>query len=160
MTKSVTEQASEHANLKAYEIDRIFDVIDTRNDLDQANRINLEWLYLPLLDTYGTNRTPKILHKALAENPEFFVDILKWVYKSKNKQEQEENISDEVIRNRAKQAYQLLHSWKEIPGVGPDNSIDEIKLREWINAVRTLAETQRKTGKRGCTYRTSSGSIS
>jgi len=143
LKKAVTEEASETTSFKGYEIERIFEAIDKRNDLEKSVLINLEWLYLPLLDSYGTSRNPKTLEDELSKRPEFFIEVLKWVYvpKDSNKIEEErKGISDEVIQNRARQAYHLLHSWKIIPGMKEDNSIDETELNEWVKKARTLAE--------------------
>ncbi len=145
LKKTVTEEASEPPSLKGYKIERIFETLDKRNDLEKAILINLEWLYLPFLDSYGTRRNPKVLEEELTRSPEFFVDVLKWIYMPKDKEKMEEErkgLSDEVVQNRATQAYHLLHSWKKIPGMKSDNSIDKTVLMEWINKARTLAEEQ------------------
>lgn len=143
LKKAVTEESREKVSFKGYEIERIFKTLDKREDLENSTLISLEWLYLPLLDSYGTKRTPKALEEELSKNPEFFVEVLKWIYKPKNKEKIEEKrkgLSDEIIQNRATQAYHLLHSWKKIPGMKPDNSIDKVVLMEWISKARTLAE--------------------
>jgi hypothetical protein len=44
-----------------------------------------------------------------------------------------------MITNRAFQAYQLLSSWKKIPGVKDDLSIDEQFLKNWVKEARSLA---------------------
>lgn len=142
LIKAVTEEASEKPDFKGYEIEQIFDILDKRDDLEKNVLINLEWLYLPLFDSTSTRQNPKNLEEELAKNPDFFIDVLKWVYLPKDNQklkEERKGISDEVIQNRAKQAFHLLHSWKKIPGMKADNSIDETHLRDWINKVRTLA---------------------
>jgi hypothetical protein len=143
LKKAATEESSEQPRFSGYEIERLFETIDKRNDLEDSALINLEWLYLPLLDSYGTRRNPKKLEEELSRNPKFFIDVLKWVYIPKDKQKLEEErkgISDEVIQNRAKTAHHLFHSWKKIPGMKEDNSIDEEELKEWIKKVRILAE--------------------
>ncbi len=143
LMKSATEDSNEPANINKYEIERIFEMIDKRTDVDHSTLINLEWLYLPILDSYRSRRNPKALQKEIMNNPEFFVDVLKWIYIPNDKEKLEEerkNLSDDVIQNRAKQAYHLLHSWKKIPGMKADNSIDERVLKEWVNNARKLAE--------------------
>lgn len=145
LKKAVTEQSSEQPHFKGYEIERIFEILDKRDDLENSVLINLEWLYLPLLDSHETGRSPKVLQEELSKSPEFFVDILTWVYMPKEEEkikEEREGLSDEVIQNRAKQAYHLLNSWKKIPGMKPDNSIDKAELVDWISNVRVLAEKQ------------------
>lgn len=143
LRRAGTEESSETIRFKGYEIERIFEEIDNREDIEKSTLIQLEWLYLPILDSYGTRRNPINLEEELANNPDFFIDVLKWIYLPKDKtllEEERKGISDEVIESRAKQSYHLLNSWKKIPGMKDDNSIDEIELRSWIDKVRELAK--------------------
>ncbi len=143
LRRAGTEESSETTHFKGYEIERIFEEIDNREDIEKSTLIQLEWLYLPILDSYGTRRNPKNLEEELAKNPEFFIDVLKWIYLPKDKtllEEERKGITDEVINSRAKQSYHLLNSWKKIPGMKDDNSIDELELKNWIDKVRELAK--------------------
>ena len=144
LIKAAIEEANETPRFSDYEIERIFEELDKRTDIDKSILIHLELLYLPILNSYGTIRNPKILEEELANSPDFFIDALKWLYIPKDKtllEKEREGISDEVIQNRAKQAYHLLHSWKKIPGMKEDKSIDEAVLKDWIIKARTLAES-------------------
>ena len=143
LQKGVTEEGSEKPHFRQYDLQKIFETLDTRNDVERSMMINLEWLYIPFLDSYGIRRSPKLLEEELAKNPEFFIDVLKLVYIPKDKirlEEEKKGLSDEMVENRAKQAYHLLHAWKRIPGMREDNSIDDVELRDWIKKVRMLAE--------------------
>ncbi|MBB4807011.1 hypothetical protein HNP38_002307 [Chryseobacterium defluvii] len=144
LKKAGTEEASEAPRFGGYEIERIFEELDKREDIEKSALINLEWIYLPILDSYGTRRNPKNLEEELANNPEFFIEVLKLIYTPKDKellQKEREEISDELIQNRAKHAYHLLHSWKKLPGMKEDNSIDEAELKRWVTNARNLAES-------------------
>lgn len=144
LKKAATEEANETPRFSGYEIEQIFEELDKRTNIDKSVLIHLEWLYLPILDSYGTRRNPKTLEEELASNPDFFIEVLKWIYIPKDKtllEKEREGISDEAIQNRAKQAYHLLHSWKKIPGMKEDNSIDEVILKDWIIKARNLAES-------------------
>lgn len=143
LNKAATEKASEEGNFKTHEIDRIFEELDKRDDIEKPRLIQLEWFYLPLWDSIRSHRSPKNLEEELSTNPEFFIEVLKWLYLPKNKEllkEERKEISDEAATNRAKQSYYLMNSWKKIPGLKDDLSIDEKVLRRWINTVRELAE--------------------
>lgn len=144
LSKSATVESSEPGRIKGYEIEKIFETLDKRNDLDHSTTINLEWLYLPILDSYGARRNPKALEQELTQNPEFFIDVLKWIYVPKDQvilDEERKGISNEIVKNQAKQSYHLLHSWTKIPGMKLDNSIDEFELKEWVDKARKLAES-------------------
>lgn len=141
--KAGTEEANEGPRFNGYEIERIFEELDKRKDIDKSTLIKLEWLFLPILDSYGTRRNPKLLEEELANNSEFFIEILKWIYIPKDTtllENEREGISDDFITNRAKQAYHLLNSWKKIPGMKEDNSIDAPTLQEWVFKARELAK--------------------
>src|SRR5690606_5441404 len=143
LRRAGTEESSETTRFKGYEIERIFEEIDNREDIEKSTLIQLEWLYLPILDSYGTRRNPINLEEELANNPDFFIDVLKWIYLPKDKnllEEERKGITDEVIESRAKQSYHLLNSWKKIPGMKDDNSIDEVELKSWVEKVRELAK--------------------
>lgn len=144
LKKAATEEANETPNFRGYEIELIFEELDKRTDINKLILINLEWLYLPILDSYRISRSPKILEDELANNPDFFIEVVKLIYIPEDKillEKEREGISDKLILNREDQAYHLLHSWKKIPGMKEDNSIDEMVLKDWITKVRTLAES-------------------
>lgn len=142
LKKAATEKAFETPRFSGYEIELIFEELDKRLDMERITLVQLEWLYLSILDSYTTTRTAKNLEEELAANPEFFIEVLKCIYIPKDSlllEKEREGLSDEAIKNRAKQAYHLLHSWKKIPGMKDDYSIDETELKNWVSKTRTLA---------------------
>ncbi|MEM9855709.1 MAG: hypothetical protein AAF843_00030 [Bacteroidota bacterium] len=143
LEKAATIESKEEAHLHGYEIDNLFEEIDKRTDVQKGKLINLEWLYLSILASYGNSRNPRVLHQELAENPDFFIEVLKWVYMPKDKErieEERQGLSDKVLGNRAMQAYKLLDSWKTIPGVNKQGEIDKDHLENWVKNARELAK--------------------
>ncbi|QMU26601.1 hypothetical protein [Adhaeribacter radiodurans] len=143
LIKAATVESKETARLHGYEVDKLFEEIDKRSDVERGKMIHLEWLYLSILASYGNRRNPRVLHDELANNPKFFLEVLKWVYMPKNKElveEERQGLSDEVIGNRAMQAYKLLDSWKRIPGVNEQGEINKDNLQNWVKEARKLAQ--------------------
>ncbi|VFB14105.1 Plasmid maintenance system antidote protein [Bacteroides heparinolyticus] len=143
LKRVVTEEANENSHLAGCEVERIFEELDKRTDIERSTLLDLECLYLPILSR-KVRRSPKIPEEELANNPEFFIDVLKLLYKSKNEnlsEEERKKLSSGEIQNGAERAYHLLHTWKRIPGMRDDNSIDENELNDWIQKVRLLAES-------------------
>ena len=143
LKRILTEEANENSHLAGCEVERIFEELDKRTDIDRSTLLDLECLYLPILSC-NVRRNPKILEEELVNNPEFFIAVLKLLYKSKDEkllEEERENLSSGDIQNGAERAYHLLHSWKRIPGMRDDNSIDENELNDWIQKARLLAES-------------------
>jgi hypothetical protein len=84
-------QKLETALLKGYEIEQV-EELDNRIDM-KSTLINLEWLYLPILDSYGTKEIPKLLEEKLANSQIFFIKVLKWLHsQSKNIRKEEKEL--------------------------------------------------------------------
>jgi hypothetical protein len=140
LMKVGTQKSLEDNRLESHHTTRIIEILGAREDTDRSVLLRIEWLYLPFLASYGSGHKPSVLHEELANNPDFFMEVLTWIYKSDQEEENEEDILDEAKRNRGRNAYNLLRSWKQIPGVDNDGNIDEDFLWRWINKVRDMAE--------------------
>ncbi|RYE40297.1 MAG: hypothetical protein EOP48_24845, partial [Sphingobacteriales bacterium] len=142
LTKAATDQANEDHQVRSHEIQGLFELFDSRQDIEPKLLLQLEWYYLPILASYGNARSPKNLHKELANNPDFFIEVFKWVYKpeSDDATSRQTDKQDEQSQARAMQAYDLLRTWRQIPGLQESLIINETFLWEWIEKVRTFAE--------------------
>lgn len=140
LEKAGTKKSEEERQLDSYHVNQIIEELEKRKGIDREVLLRLEWIYLPFLASYGSGHKPIVLHDELANNPDFFMEILTWVYKSDREEEDKENISDELKRNRGQNAFQLLNSWKKTPGVNENGNIDEVFLWDWIYKVRERAE--------------------
>lgn len=143
LQKAGSETASEKMSVREYEISTLFKRLNEKDDVSDDQITKLEWLFLPVLGSYGSGYNPKKLHQELATKPEFFNEVIKWVYMSKDENliaEERKDIPEETLKNFAEQGYTLLSSWKKIPGVDEDGNIDVSFLNSWIDEVRTLAE--------------------
>ncbi|MCB0539886.1 MAG: hypothetical protein KDE33_20385, partial [Bacteroidetes bacterium] len=141
LQRAGSERSEEQVRLDGYEVNRLFTLIDKRGDVETNILIQLEWLFLPVLASYGNTHKPKRLHEELSRNPFFFMDVFKLIYKPEDESKIEEvknTLTDEQIQDRAIQAHKLLDSWKKIPGSGDKDVIDYSVLTEWIEKTREL----------------------
>jgi transcriptional regulator with XRE-family HTH domain len=123
-----------------YYLELLLATLDKRGDVDEARIAELEWLYLPLVRHSG--RSPKTLHKAMSENPSFFMGFLKAVYRSSSDTGTTEQHADEESHERfVTQAYDLLQSWHLLPGMH-DGFVDGAKLEAWVAEVRRQADEE------------------
>ena len=140
--KAATEKSEEVFYLRDYEIERIFMALDLRVDLEDSDFIQLELLYLEYLASHGSRRTPTRLHNAIVNKPDFFVELLTYLYKSDNLVEEESEVLTDMQKgNRAHRAYELLNSWEKIPGVSETGDIDKNILNEWVAQVLEKSES-------------------
>ena len=141
LEKTATIKTNEKNNLQGYQFNQLFEELGKRDDINDKTLLKLEWYYITVLTSYGNTIKPTLLHAELSANPEFFIDILKCIYKP-DKDEVEEDtldLSEEIIVNRARQAHNLLESWKKIPGMDEEFNINFEKLNKWVNAAKELS---------------------
>ena len=143
LERSATEESFEQYPLREYEVTSLFKTMEQREDLTKETLIKLEWLYLNVLGSHGSGYKPKHLHQELANSPEFFVEILKWVFMPKDdkrKEEERKKISTDALKTYATQGFKLLNDFKTVPGIQKDNTISSNHLNLWVDTVRELAE--------------------
>ena len=111
----------------------------TRRSSTPARLIKLEWAYLPLFRF--EHRTAGVLQRALAQEPEFFVQMLSFAFRARGEEPVE---LSEGEQNRAQNAHALLQSWQVVPGTQDDGTVDSDALDAWVvEARRLLADANR-----------------
>lgn len=97
---------------------------------------NVEWFYIPLLDdSHGHH--PVFLQKKLAQDPEFFCQLMNMIYKPTNADESYSE-PDQEQRNLATNAWSLIHIWKTPPGQDGEE-FDENVFKQWVKEVKELS---------------------
>jgi len=115
-----------------HKIGELLGLLQESDEIDHGRVARLEWAYLPLL---RFDRKPRVLHAELARNPEFFVEIVGWVFRAEG--EEPSQLSEEE-HDRALLAYELLESWRTVPGDSGDGSVDGNVLMAWVARARDL----------------------
>jgi hypothetical protein len=114
-----------------YTLGVLLDDLHNTNCIDESRIAYLEWNLFPVLRRH--ERQPIVLQRALANDPKFFVEVVSYAFRSEGEEPQE--ISEEV-RYRATRAYELLQSWRIVPGLKEDGNIDPQALSEWVYSAR------------------------
>lgn len=97
----------------------------------------VEWAYVPLLDRhYGAK--PKSLESRLASDPAFFCEVIRLIFRSKNEETTDEEITEQQ-RALATNAWRLLHEWETPPGTEKDGSFSGDAVKQWVAEVKQLA---------------------
>lgn len=143
LTQAVREPwtASDHnaATMFRHHVVEIFKMLDKTGAISDGQLAALEWSYLPLFEF--SDRPPRMLQKALATEPRFFVEVLSKVYRPSTESGIEEAPPDDLEREQAiaRQAYNLLRAWRRIPGTTEDCILDPAALEVWVREARILA---------------------
>ena len=132
-------QAVLHSSEGAHAMDvhAIVEVIKALQDDPNTNPDDLfrvEWAFLPLLDRHH-GASPKLLEQRLADDPAFFCEVIRTVFRS-TKEERPVEEPTEQQKNIATNAYRLLSEWRTPPGSQTDGAYDGDALTAWLEAVK------------------------
>ncbi len=116
-----------------HDVATLLDVLDAAAEIDTTQVARFEWFFLPLLTR---QRDPRTLHRALATDPAFFNEVLRWVYHADGDESRE--LSEEG-RARARLGLEVFWSWRRPPSLGSGDDIDAAALRDWATAAHELA---------------------
>jgi transcriptional regulator with XRE-family HTH domain len=116
----------------------LLNYLETDPEVSEQQIVGLEWIYFQALR--HSQRPPRTLHRALAQDPKFFVHLLKLLFLPAEDSgiidPEPENL--ESIRELAHQAYDVLHSWTHVPGADDQGVIDSAALENWVKVARKL----------------------
>jgi hypothetical protein len=104
-----------------------------KNSADSDNKKSLEWIFIHFDDIKPLN-----LEKEIIENSKFFVELISYIYKPRNSEREEENLTQEQLINRAKQAQKVIKKIQRIPGENDNNDIDVEFLKSWILEAKNI----------------------
>lgn len=121
-------------NLDVHAVTELIKALRDDSKTNPDDMMTIEWAYLRLLDRYH-DAEPKYLEAKLATEPNFFCEVIRMVYKSKNADDKSDDI-DEEKQAIASNAWHLLHFWQRPPGLKDDNSFSENEFRDWLEKVK------------------------
>jgi hypothetical protein len=133
-TTQVVPEENIEWQMFSYHVGRVLDALEASGEIEEERIAGLEWYYMPLLER--RERGPRVLHRELSRNPGFFSEIVSYVFKAEDEEPPE---LSEQEQNRARSAYELLESWKSVPGPREDGSVDADALRAWVDGAREAA---------------------
>ena len=130
---SSNEADNSDGGMFSWYVGKMFERLDQIEGLEQQVA-DLEWVYFQALQ--HSERPARSLQKALAEDPGFFVTLLKALYSSTDDEPELEGEAAERAGNVASQAFHVLEEWRRVPGSDDDGAIDAAKLLAWVRAAR------------------------
>jgi hypothetical protein len=123
-----------------YIIGELIKVLQENTEEDQEALFQVEWAYMSILDEFG-HASPKLLESRLANDPDFFCMLIQAIYRSRNDDVKVVEPTEESKRI-ATNAYNLLHSWKRVPGIQDDGSFDGEWFSNWLlQVIKTTTES-------------------
>jgi hypothetical protein len=131
--------------IDTHAIQEAFSNLQKVDGIDNERLARMEWKFLALLNHHGGTRS-LTLYRELAEQPKFFCDVIKLIYRPKHEiadkkvdnGDEEKPEIDETKATMARNAYALLSEWNYPPGVQRDGSFNGGQLNAWVDEVKQL----------------------
>jgi hypothetical protein len=126
----------------AFTATEILRVLASKRDTTEEEIARLEWFFLPLLH-HGRLAGSLVLHKRLARQPAFFAEVISLIYKPRPREGEPQPEAPEPTEEqkaRARLGYDLLRTWRVLPGTQDNGAIDQIALNDWVREARELCQ--------------------
>lgn len=121
-------------NMDRYNIIELIKYLQEDPSVKEDDLFKVEWAYLPLLNRHG-GAAPKLLESRLANDPEFFCEVIRLIYRSKNETQPSRKPTEES-KAIATNALRLLHEWKTPPGTQRDGTFSGERFSDWLQFVK------------------------
>jgi hypothetical protein len=119
--------------IDAYAIGEVLTFLQKDPSANESDVRQSEWKFLRFLGEFH-NGHPVFLSRWMAEDPKFFCEVIRTLFRSK-KEDPKSEPSDEN-KERATNAYHLLNEWRIPPGTQRDGTFDSGALVSWLTAVK------------------------
>lgn len=134
-TKEKTKD--KQSDMTGYYITNVIKMIQASDKIDDNKKAIVEWYYIDLLKPYlrDNDCSLKYLYHKLSTEPEFFCEMLGYLYKSANKVDS----NDKKQLQLTDKAYKLFSNWNLLPGYH-DESLDYSEFEKWFNKTISISK--------------------
>lgn len=128
------------ANMDSYSITSLIQRLQRSTSVDKGALSKIEWAYLEILNRPG-EASPQTLEQRLADDPGFFCEVIRAIFRSKDLPSTSSEPS-KVERRVASNAYRLLMNWSTPPGTQQDGTFSGNQFAMWLaDVVKECRET-------------------
>jgi len=124
-------------SLTTYHVERVFEALRKRTDVDRTELARREFAWFPLLAGPGRPQRDLALFEIMARDPTDFVAFLKMVFRAKSAEHETAETLDD---KRWRAAYNVLEAFRSVPG-SSSAGLDAAILGAWVRrALEMLRE--------------------
>jgi len=133
-----------------FHLGHVFRQLYEQNELSAQELARLEWPFAEIFDEMRRyTSAPMALHRLLRDDPKLFAEFITLLYKRDDHAPDPTrgDVDEETVARRARIARRVLDSWRLMPGLKDDGTLDEKELTEWVETARKhCAGTNHVTG--------------
>lgn len=121
-------------SIDVYHIVELIKILQKKPEVNLDDLFTVEWAYLRILDGHH-GATPIFLDNRLANDSEFFCEVIRLIYKSKKDDSTTKEPTEEE-KAVASNAWRLLYDWRTLPGMQDDGKLNDSNLINWFQRVK------------------------
>lgn len=115
-------------------MEKLIQRLQSEEGVDTTRLARVEWMYLPLLDT-DQGQTPKTLEQELADDPGFFCELIRLMFKPRSQEHPGEDQPNATKKMLAERSHKLLSDWRTPPGNQKDGHFDPVACIDWYEKI-------------------------
>ncbi|PKK90361.1 MAG: hypothetical protein CVV64_10385 [Candidatus Wallbacteria bacterium HGW-Wallbacteria-1] len=132
------ERFDDDNHIDSQAIGELFNHLQNDDSIDENRLVDMEIKFLELLSRFH-NAHPRTLYRHLAEQPDFFCQIIRTVFRlesNSEKQSEKEAADNEKELIITRRGYRILMGWNHPPGLLRDGVFNKKGLLSWAEAVK------------------------
>ena len=119
----------------SYDIVKVLKALQSNPDIDRKRLARIEWMYVRIFR--HNDIQPVTLMDEVLKDPMFFVRLICLAFKGDPPIEEEfSNLSPELRKRQAENAWHLLELIDRLPGQSDNQKVSAAQLQEWTEKVR------------------------
>lgn len=139
--ESLARSPDESRHADVHTVVELIKLVQNTPITKQTRLGQIEWSFLPLLDGHH-GATPRTLERRLAEDPAFFCEVVKSIFRKKHANGSTMEPT-EIEQSIGTNAYRLLDGWKTPPGSQPEGGFNGETLSEWLSKMESCVDQER-----------------
>lgn len=139
LLNAISSKENLNKSLDQYYIIELIKYLQSSNHINENDLFNIEWAYLSLIKN-NEEVAPITLESKIANNAEFFCELIKYLYRSENERESHQKKPSKVEQSIANNAWKLLETWKKVPGMKEDGKFNPSDFNKWVTDVRKISK--------------------
>lgn len=126
-----TKESIGGESLRIHWIGDIIGELQDSTHLDIELLSDIEFIYLPILDSYS-GVEPKNILLRLSQEPDYFCGLIEMYYKKESGNERRKKVSESM----AKRLFDVLFNFKVVPGTNREGKFIAKDFKKWITSVK------------------------
>ncbi|MVN79308.1 hypothetical protein GO988_23495 [Hymenobacter sp. HMF4947] len=123
-------------------VENVIEYLAEAPDADRVRVIRLEYNFLTVSYNYRSSLKPKLIYQELSDNPGLFVDLVTRLFRAEG---EEPRVLTSEESDRSMGIWELLESWRTVPGTDREGNIDKDHLFAWVDQVREALRNGRQS---------------